>query len=226
MKMHIIVILACIPLVSLGQNRLFVGYHQAHVMERNEWGRFGYQFGYERELTPRWSTVIGYALDEYCRCDVEPYSITQFHFLRRTRADESLWNNMFRSSADVDDPAFSRLGHWKVMMQLNLTPKSKTNHSLSVGSGLLFRVGREQFFQALTWEVVNDVRIHRDWAIPIRLNYRYGPPQRWWSLNAFVLYQGFFVYAKDFLGNAPMNVLQMGVNIDFIWGKGKNKAMK
>jgi hypothetical protein len=194
------------------KNRISLGYHSAYIIERGTFSKLGLQLSLERQLSPRWSILGEYALDDYCRCDVGSYGF-------RIRKRNAALFNRPQSSPNLDVPGLSRFSNWTIIGQYLFPIGPQSNQHIGLGTGLAWRSGFEYFLQAITWELVLDVRFSSDWAIPIRLSYRYDPPHRWWGLTAFVLYQGYFHYETDYLGNNPMNVLHTGINFDVRWGK-------
>ncbi|MEM7656597.1 MAG: hypothetical protein AAF399_10750 [Bacteroidota bacterium] len=199
--------------ISQPKNRLSVGYQQGYIVERNDWSDLGLQVGLEHQLSPRWSVSASWAMEDYCRCDLASYF---FHPRYRK------WDLTFipeQSSSSLSEPAFSRFFYWSLMG--NYQWKLGDHPGYLLGSlGVTHRTGFEDYYLAFTWEFVFDVQWSQDWAIPIRLAYRYDPPHRWWGFTAFVLYQGYFQYESSIdLGNNPMNVMQAGISFDVRLGR-------
>ena len=194
------------------KNRISLGYHSAHIIERGTFSKLGLQLSLERQLSPHWSILGEYALDDYCRCDWGSYGF-------RIRKRNTALYHINQYSPNLEVPGLSRFLNWTVIGQYLFPIGPQNNQHIGLGTGLVWRSGFEHFLLGITWELVTDARHSSDWAIPIRLSYRYDPPHRWWGLTAFVLYQGYFHYERDYLGNNPMNVLHTGINFDFRWGK-------
>lgn len=195
------------------KNRIALSYHQSYIIERAESSKFGLHLNLERMLSPSWSASFEYGLDDYCRCDWGKYTFRpgEFrHFLANTD----------HSSPSLVQPELGRLYHWTLMLNRHLRLGIHSSRSMIVGTGITWRKGLEQYLLYITpFEALGDYRPSSDWAIPIRIAYRYDPPHRWWGLTAYILYQGYFHYERDYLGNNPMNVLQAGVNFDIRFGK-------
>ena len=195
------------------KNRISLGYHSAYIIERGTFSKLGLQLSLERQLSSRWSILGEYAFDDYCRCDLEPYTF------QRKDLTTALDYNMWKTSPNKFVPSTGRFMHGMLLAAYHWKLGKNSNQSLSLGSGLLWRKGGEMYLIAITWEGVVSYRRNSDWAIPIRLGYHYNPPNRWWGITGYLQYQGYFHYAKNWTGNAPMNVLHTGINFDFRWGK-------
>ncbi|MEM7654597.1 MAG: hypothetical protein AAF399_00600 [Bacteroidota bacterium] len=216
MRHLLLTLLLCSTAISLfGQkNRLSVGYHQAYIMERRDPSILGLQLSFERKIASNWSVLAEFSMDDDCRCDVGPY-----RFLWRTKVPVTLMLNMFKTTPSMTRPSASRFFHPMLLFQHHIHLNSERNQTVLIGTGINYRYGGEMFFQAITWEAVVDSRWSADWAIPIRVAYRYSPPYRPWGLTAYLIYQGYFHYQQDYLGNGPMNVLHLGINLDLRLGK-------
>jgi hypothetical protein len=183
-------------------------------VERNDWSDLGLQVGLERQLSSRWSVSASWSMEDYCRCDLAPY---RFHPRYRK------WGLTFipeQSSSSLSESAFSRFFYWSLMG--NYQWKLGDHPGYFLGSlGLTYRTGTEEYFRfRSSFELIFNGQFSHDWAIPIRLAYRYDPPHRWWGLTAFVLYQGYFRYESSIdLGNNPMNVMQAGITFDVRLGR-------
>jgi hypothetical protein len=205
-------LVGCTLAFSQPKNRLSLGYHQGYVVERNDLAKLGLQAGLERQLSPRWSVSVNWAMEDYCRCDLSSYRL----WLREHIIIAGLNRH---SSPTFSSPAFSRFMMWSLWTNYSI-PIHGSSSRWMIGTGLLHRTGAERFFLARTnFELVFDLQLSRDWAIPIRLAYRYDPPYQRWGLTAFVMYQGYFRYQTSYLGNNPMNVMQAGVTFDLRLGR-------